>query len=169
MRQEQRLHSCHTRMILLTWKGLDSDLRKPGPGMLLRGKRQVLHARVATVLEQKFPDLVERQPELLAHHLTAAGETETESLRRSAVHYLTLAGEQAMGLDSIHAEDVLQDARSLATTGDSELVRTSALSVRSGAPKGTWPLPKRMWPRRARSCATMRPSPRCSSAPYRRD
>jgi predicted ATPase len=34
--------------------------------MLLRGKRQELHARVATVLEQKFPDLVERQPESLA-------------------------------------------------------------------------------------------------------
>jgi class 3 adenylate cyclase len=43
--------------------------------MLLRGRRQELHARVAAVLEQKFPDLIERQPELLAHHLTAAGET----------------------------------------------------------------------------------------------
>ena len=31
--------------------------------MLLPGKRQELHGRVATVLEQKFPDLVERQPE----------------------------------------------------------------------------------------------------------
>jgi hypothetical protein len=34
--------------------------------MLLRGKRHELHGRVATVLEQKFPDLVERQPESLA-------------------------------------------------------------------------------------------------------
>src|SRR6185437_9393392 len=30
----------------------------------------------AAVLEQDFADLVERQPELLAHHLTGAGETE---------------------------------------------------------------------------------------------
>jgi predicted ATPase len=45
-------------------------------GTLLRAKRQELHARVATALEQDFPDLVERQPELLAHHLTAAGEAE---------------------------------------------------------------------------------------------
>ena len=45
-------------------------------GMLLRGRRQELHARVAAVLEQDFADLVERQPELLAHHLTAAGDTE---------------------------------------------------------------------------------------------
>jgi predicted ATPase len=45
-------------------------------GTLLRGRRQELHARVAAVLEQHFADLVERQPELLAHHLTAAGDTE---------------------------------------------------------------------------------------------
>jgi class 3 adenylate cyclase/tetratricopeptide (TPR) repeat protein len=45
-------------------------------GTLLRVRRQELHARVATVLEQHFADLVERQPELLAHHLTAAGDTE---------------------------------------------------------------------------------------------
>jgi len=43
---------------------------------LLRGRRQELHARVAAVLEQHFADLVERQPELLAHHLTAAGDSE---------------------------------------------------------------------------------------------
>jgi class 3 adenylate cyclase/predicted ATPase len=43
---------------------------------LLRGRRQELHTRVAAALEQHFPDLVERQPELLAYHLTAAGNTE---------------------------------------------------------------------------------------------
>ena len=43
---------------------------------LLRGRRQALHARVATALEEYFADLVERQPELLAHHLTEAGKTE---------------------------------------------------------------------------------------------
>jgi class 3 adenylate cyclase/predicted ATPase len=43
---------------------------------LLRGRRQELHGRVAAALEAHFADLVERQPELLAHHLTAAGATE---------------------------------------------------------------------------------------------
>jgi class 3 adenylate cyclase/predicted ATPase len=43
---------------------------------LLRGRRQELHARVAAALEQHFADLVERQPELLAHHLTASGNAE---------------------------------------------------------------------------------------------
>ena len=45
-------------------------------GTLLRTRRQKLHARVAAVLEQYFADLVERQPELLAHHLTAADDRE---------------------------------------------------------------------------------------------
>jgi predicted ATPase len=44
-------------------------------GTLLRAKRQELHARVAAALTQYFADLAERQPELLAHHLTAAGDT----------------------------------------------------------------------------------------------
>jgi class 3 adenylate cyclase/tetratricopeptide (TPR) repeat protein len=44
-------------------------------GMLLRSKRQELHSLVASVLEEKFADLLERQPELLAHHLTGAGDT----------------------------------------------------------------------------------------------
>src|SRR5947209_16355727 len=43
---------------------------------LLRGRRQELHGRVAAALEAHFSDLIERQPELLAHHLTAAGDTE---------------------------------------------------------------------------------------------
>jgi class 3 adenylate cyclase/predicted ATPase len=42
---------------------------------LLRGRRQELHARVAAALEEHFADLVERQPELLAHHLASAGNT----------------------------------------------------------------------------------------------
>jgi predicted ATPase len=43
---------------------------------LLRGRRQDLHARVAEALEVHFTDLTERQPELLAHHLTSAGNVE---------------------------------------------------------------------------------------------
>ncbi len=43
---------------------------------LLRGRRHELHARAAAALETHFADLVERQPVLLAHHLTAAGNAE---------------------------------------------------------------------------------------------
>ena len=40
---------------------------------LLKGRRQELHARIGQVLEASFPDTVQAQPELLAHHFTRAG------------------------------------------------------------------------------------------------
>jgi predicted ATPase len=40
---------------------------------LLKSRRQQLHARVAQVFEERFPAVVETQPELLAYHLTEAG------------------------------------------------------------------------------------------------
>src|SRR5215831_7928450 len=58
-------------------------------GTLLRARRQELHAQVAAALEQHFADLVERRPELLAHHLTAAGDT-----KRAVDQWLT-AGNHA--------------------------------------------------------------------------
>jgi class 3 adenylate cyclase/predicted ATPase len=58
-------------------------------GTLLRGRRQELHGRVAAVLERDLADVVERQPELLAHHLTEAGDI----IR--AVEYWHRAGERA--------------------------------------------------------------------------
>ena len=39
---------------------------------LLRRRRQEVHSRVALVLEERFYDLVEPKPELLAHHYTEA-------------------------------------------------------------------------------------------------
>jgi predicted ATPase len=42
-------------------------------GTLLKSRRQHLHARIAKVLEEQFPETVQAQPELLAHHCTEAG------------------------------------------------------------------------------------------------
>jgi class 3 adenylate cyclase/predicted ATPase len=42
-------------------------------GTLLREPRRALHARIAETLEQKFPEIAENQPELLARHCTEAG------------------------------------------------------------------------------------------------
>jgi predicted ATPase len=42
---------------------------------LLKTKRQQLHAKVAGVLRECFPELTESQPEIVAHHLTEAGLT----------------------------------------------------------------------------------------------
>ena len=40
---------------------------------LLRSTRQQYHQRIAQVLEARFPESCETQPELLAHHYTEAG------------------------------------------------------------------------------------------------
>jgi serine/threonine protein kinase/tetratricopeptide (TPR) repeat protein len=40
---------------------------------LVKTKRQQFHRRVADVLETQFPQIVQTQPELLAHHFTEAG------------------------------------------------------------------------------------------------
>ena len=57
---------------------------------LLRSRRQELHARIARVLEESFPDIVETQPELLARHYTQAGLAD-----RAADYYLR-AGERSL-------------------------------------------------------------------------
>jgi predicted ATPase/DNA-binding response OmpR family regulator/class 3 adenylate cyclase len=57
---------------------------------LPRAKRKYLHGRIADVLENSFPLLVETEPELLAHHLVEAGFTVR------AVEYLQKAAQRAM-------------------------------------------------------------------------
>ena len=55
---------------------------------LLKRTRQQLHARIAELLESKFPEVVETQPELLARHYTEAGSA------GKAVTYWQRAGER---------------------------------------------------------------------------
>ena len=43
---------------------------------LLKSRRQPLHSKIARVIEERFPNIKNTAPELLAHHLTAAGLTE---------------------------------------------------------------------------------------------
>jgi predicted ATPase len=76
-------------------------------GTLLRSRRQELHARVASALRQHLAELVERQPELLAHHLTGAGDAE------GAVAQWLIAGRHAASR-SAHTEAVAYFGRSLA-------------------------------------------------------
>jgi len=57
---------------------------------LLRSKRQRFHQRIAEVLEKRFTDTLETQPELVAHHYTSAGLTE------QAIPYWQQAGHHAM-------------------------------------------------------------------------
>jgi class 3 adenylate cyclase/tetratricopeptide (TPR) repeat protein len=74
---------------------------------LLRGRRQQIHAHLASIVEAQFPDIVKAQPELLAQHFTEAG------LTQKAVAYLLKAG-QHMLMRSANAEAITQLRKGLA-------------------------------------------------------
>jgi class 3 adenylate cyclase/predicted ATPase len=57
---------------------------------LLKSTRQQYHQRIAQILEERFPEAVVMQPELLAHHYTEAG------LQAQAIPYLQQAGQRAI-------------------------------------------------------------------------
>jgi predicted ATPase/class 3 adenylate cyclase len=57
---------------------------------ILRSTRQQHHQRIAQVVEARFPELCETQPELLAHHYTEAG------LTAQAIGYAQRAGQRAL-------------------------------------------------------------------------
>ena len=79
-------------------------------GTLLRGRRQELHSRAASVLERLFADVAERQPDLLAHHRTGAGET------GQAVAQWLKAGQRSAAR-SAHAEAIAYIGQGLALLG----------------------------------------------------
>jgi predicted ATPase len=56
---------------------------------LLKSKRQQYHQQIAHVLEGRFVEIIETQPELLAHHYTEAG------LIAQAIPYWQRAGQSA--------------------------------------------------------------------------
>jgi predicted ATPase/class 3 adenylate cyclase len=56
---------------------------------LLKSRRQQYHSQIAQVMEERFPETVETQPELLAHHYTEAG------LIERAIPYWQTAGQRA--------------------------------------------------------------------------
>ena len=57
---------------------------------LLKSTRQQYHQQVAQMLEARFPDTVETEPELVAHHYTEAG------CYAQAVGYWQQAGQRAI-------------------------------------------------------------------------
>ena len=66
---------------------------------MIKPKRQQVHERIARVLESGFAETVRSQPELLAHHYSAAGRPE------QAIAYWLEAGHRSQGRSS-HAEAV---------------------------------------------------------------
>jgi class 3 adenylate cyclase/tetratricopeptide (TPR) repeat protein len=77
---------------------------------LLKSRRAQLHAAIANALEQHFPEIVQTQPETLAHHLTEAGLTE------KAIGYWLQAGKNA-ALRSANLEAMAHLQRGIEVTG----------------------------------------------------
>jgi class 3 adenylate cyclase/tetratricopeptide (TPR) repeat protein len=73
---------------------------------LLKSRRQQLHGQIARALEQSFADIVASQPEIVAHHFTAAGLVEP------AIDYWLKAVQQA-ARRSANAEALNHLARGL--------------------------------------------------------
>jgi predicted ATPase/class 3 adenylate cyclase len=72
---------------------------------LLKSRRQQLHQQIARVLEAQFPEITVTQPELVAHHYTAAG------MIPQALPYWQQAGQRAV------ARSANQEAISHLSTG----------------------------------------------------
>ena len=77
---------------------------------LLRSRRQQYHQQAARVLEERFSDTVDTQPELVAHHYAEAG------LTAEAVPFWRRAGERALATYS-HDEALVHFQRGLVAQG----------------------------------------------------
>jgi class 3 adenylate cyclase/predicted ATPase len=105
---------------------------------LLKSRRQQYHQRIARVLEGRFPEIAEAQPELLAYHFTEAG------LMAQAFLYWQRAGQRAIersaNLEAIpHLRkglEVLQTLPATAERSRHELALHIALGVPLIATKG---------------------------------
>src|SRR5262249_34693800 len=73
---------------------------------LLKSTRQQYHQRIAQVLEARFVETVETQPELVAHHYTEAG------LIEHALPYWQRAGQRA-AQQSAHQEAIAHLSKAL--------------------------------------------------------
>jgi tetratricopeptide (TPR) repeat protein len=79
---------------------------------MLRSRRQALHRRVGQIIESRFAEIAESQPELIAQHYTTA------TMPEQAIPYWMKAGERALGRSAyreplVYFDRALTLARSL--------------------------------------------------------
>lgn len=96
-----------------TWTFKHALIQDAAYESLLKKKRQAFHRRIADVLQEKFPDTAEQQPELLAHHFTEAGFGE------EAIQFWQKAGERSQQR-SANAEAITQLGKALELIGAME-------------------------------------------------
>lgn len=107
-------------------------------GSLLRSRRQEVHAQLARAIQERFPEIADAQPELVAHHLTHAG------LAERAVTFWQKAGQLAIARSALveavaHLTQVLDLLEKLPDSADRlrrELELQVALGLAVGGTKG---------------------------------
>ncbi len=101
-------------------------------GTFLKSQRQRLQARIAAVLEERFPDVAANQPELVAHHLSESGQS------AKSIDYWIKAARKALsraayreassfvdnGLTAVQAQD--KSPKSMAAAIDVRLLKYAA-------------------------------------------
>jgi class 3 adenylate cyclase/tetratricopeptide (TPR) repeat protein len=100
-------------------------------GQIPRAERARRHRAAAAWIERKAGERVEDLAEVLAHHYVQALELaealsdaeQAQALRLPARRFLTLAGERALGLDTVQAEARLSRALELTPPDDPERAR----------------------------------------------
>ena len=94
---------------------------------LLKTRRQLLHRRVAEVLRDRFADTAAAEPEVLAHHFTQAGLTD------SAIEWWGKAGDRALHRSAFqeamtHLRKAIEMADKVLSSPDPPATRKAAIS-----------------------------------------
>jgi class 3 adenylate cyclase/predicted ATPase len=84
---------------------------------LLKSRRQHLHGQIAHTMQEKFPDIVVGQPEIVAHHFTEA------SLVEPAINYWLTAGNLALSRSANAAVGHLERGLKLIPGVDDAMLR----------------------------------------------
>jgi class 3 adenylate cyclase/predicted ATPase len=84
---------------------------------LLKSRRQRLHGQIAHTMQEKFPDIVVSQPEIVAHHFTEA------SLIEPAINYWLTAGNLALSRSANAAVGHLERGLKLIPGVDDAMLR----------------------------------------------
>ena len=87
---------------------------------LLKSRRQQLHGLIARTMEEKFPDIVVSQPEIVAHHFTEAGLVEP------AINYWLMAGNLALNRSANAAVGHLEQGLKLIPRIDNPMLRNKS-------------------------------------------
>jgi len=98
---------------------------------MLRSQRQELHARIGKVLEDQFPEIVDNQPEILAHHFTQAGlvDPAIEFWRRAGVRSIERSAHSEAAGHFESALDLLGELPPSRQRDERDLDLTLALAV----------------------------------------